>query len=158
MICPKLLQPENEDLPIVVTELGITIEVKLEQEEKAPAPIVITEFGMLIESISHPEKAYSPMETTVLGITAFLQPVISMLVDVSMIPLQLFLESYTAFPASTVICSMPLQYSNALPLIEVTELGMVNVPVKPAQLRKASSPIAVTELGIIRLPVRFSHQ
>ena len=49
------------------------------------------------------------MPVTVLGITVFLQPVINVFVDVSIIALQLFRESYTVFPDSTTIDVKPLQ-------------------------------------------------
>lgn len=54
-----------------MTELGISMEVKPMQ----------------------PLKAQSPISVTVLGITVFLQPAISVLVAVSIIALLLFLES-----------------------------------------------------------------
>ena len=69
------------------TELGMTIEVKLEQFENA----------------------LFPMEVTVLGITVFLQPITNSLMPVFMMALQLFRESYTVFPASTMIRSNLLQ-------------------------------------------------
>ena len=56
---------------MLVTELGIVIEVKPEQ----------------------PKKAHSPMLVTELGMTVFLHPAISVPVAVSIIALQLFLES-----------------------------------------------------------------
>ena len=42
----KPLQPEKAELPIEVTELGISTDVKLLQPEKAEPPIDLTEFGI----------------------------------------------------------------------------------------------------------------
>ena len=56
---------------MLVTELGIVIEVKPKQRAKAPSPMLVTELGM----------------------TVFLHHAISVPVAVSMIALQLFLES-----------------------------------------------------------------
>jgi hypothetical protein len=44
----RLLQSAKADLPIVVTAL-MKIEVRPEQAPKAPSPIVVTESGMVIE-------------------------------------------------------------------------------------------------------------
>ena len=66
------------------------------QLRKAPLPIVITELGIVTEVKSlQPKKALIPIEVTVLGIIVFLQPIINSLVLVSMMALQLSLESYT---------------------------------------------------------------
>ena len=43
----------------------------------------------------------------------------------------------------------PLQFTNASFPIDVTELGMVSVPVKPLQPLNACSPIDVIELGMM---------
>ena len=94
------------------------------------------------------ENASFAIEVTELGITVFLHPHISVLVADSTIALQLFLESYTVFPLSTLMVVMPLQPENALFPIEVTELGMV-IDVKPSQAWNARSPIEVTELGMV---------
>ena len=74
----------------------------------------------------------------------FLQPASKVFVAVSIIALQLSLESYLELPLSTTIDSKPLQPEKALPRIEVTELGMVTL-VKPLQSSKALSPIEVTK-------------
>ena len=97
-----------------------------------------------------PLKALSPIEVTELGMVVFLQPASKVLVAVSIIALQLSLESYLELPLSTTIDSKPLQPEKALPRIEVTELGMVTL-VKPLQSSKALSPIEVTELGMVTL-------
>ena len=64
-------QSENASSPMVVTELGIMMEVRLEQ----------------------PENALSPMEVTELGMAVFMQPAINVLVAVSIMALQLLRES-----------------------------------------------------------------
>ena len=51
-------------------------------------------------------------------------------------------------PASTFIDFSPVQSSNALSPIEVTELGMVT-EVNPVQPSNAEYPIEVTELGML---------
>ncbi len=38
--------------------------------------------------------------------------------------------------------------------MEVTEAGMVKLPVKPMQPLKAQSPMEVTEAGMVKLPVK----
>ena len=79
---------------------------------------------MLVSPVQ-PSKAYSPILVTLLGITLFLQPLISELV--SFIIKQLFSERYMTFPLSTVMF------------------------VSSAQLEKAYSPILVTLSGIVTL-------
>ena len=49
------------------------------------------------------------------------------------------------------------QFENALFPMLVTELGIVNVPIKPHPIN-AQSPIEVTELGISKEPLKLSHQ
>jgi hypothetical protein len=46
------------------------------------------------------------------------------------------------------------QLWKALSLIVVTELGMVNEPVKPLQFQKAPWPIVVKEFPRVREPVK----
>ena len=89
------------------------------------------------------------MEVTVLGMTVFLQPVIKVLDAVSMIALQLSRESYLLLPFSTTIDSKE-QYSNALLLMDVTELGIVML-VKPLHPPNALLPMVVTELPMVTL-------
>ena len=56
--------------PMLVTPLGIVIEVREEQAAKAPTPIFVTLLPMLTEvKEEHSEKAKSPMLVTLLGIT-----------------------------------------------------------------------------------------
>ena len=55
---------------------------------------MVTELGIVTEvSPVQPQKATKPIESTELGITVFLQPEIKLLVLVSIIALQLSLES-----------------------------------------------------------------
>ena len=70
---------------MLVTLLGMVIDVKLEQPSKAPAPMLVT----------------------LLGMTVFLHPAISVLVAVSIIALQFSRESQIVLPSSTIIDSKP---------------------------------------------------
>ena len=64
--------------------------------------MLVTLLGMLIDvSPEQLKKADEPMLVTLLGITVFLQPKIKVLEDVSIMALQLFLLSYTELFAST---------------------------------------------------------
>ena len=65
------MQPEKQDCPKLVTELGIVIEVKPVQTAKQEPPKLVTE----------------------LGIVVFLQPTIIVFEEVSIIALQFSLES-----------------------------------------------------------------
>ena len=65
------MQPEKQELPKLVTELGIVIEVKPAQPLKHQVPKLVTE----------------------LGIVVFLQPAIIVFEEVSIIALQFSLES-----------------------------------------------------------------
>lgn len=90
------VQPENADLPMLITEQGIEIDFSDVQREKADSPIKVTESGMVIDfnalhtwkvfllmeatwsgmtidiNRTQPLNAYSPIEATELGITTFL--------------------------------------------------------------------------------------
>ena len=69
-------------------------EVKPEQSMKARSPMFVTELGRVIEVKSDQfRKASSPILSIVLGILVFLHPAISVLVEVSIIALQLSRES-----------------------------------------------------------------
>ena len=65
------------------------------------------------------------MLVTLLGMTVVLQPIIRVLLNVSIIALQLLRESYVEFPLSTMIVFRPLQFANAKPSMFVTLLEMV---------------------------------
>lgn len=80
----------------------------------------------------HPLNAPSPIDVTLLGITVFLHPTINLLTLDLIIALQLFRESYTVFPSSTVMEINPLQPLNASSATVVTLLGML-IEVRPIQ-------------------------
>lgn len=88
------------------------------------------------------------MLVTVFGMTVFLQPATSLFVDVSMMALHPFLESYVLLLASTVIEEIDTVFVKALVPIDVTPLGIV-ISVNAEQSMKAPSPIAVTAFGIV---------
>ena len=74
--------------------MPIDTDVKPVQPLKAPPPMLATEFGISMEvKPVQPLKALFPILVTELGITVFMQPEISVLVEVSIIALQVFLES-----------------------------------------------------------------
>ena len=56
--------PKNALEPMVVTEGGITIDVRLEQLEKVLAWIIEIDFGITIDVTPELANADSPMETT----------------------------------------------------------------------------------------------
>ena len=87
VIAVRPVQYPNALGSMEITELGISIEVKLLQPLNALYPIVVTEFGM----------------------TVFLQPETNSLVLVLIMALQFSRESYTIFPGATMICSRPIQ-------------------------------------------------
>jgi hypothetical protein len=95
--------------PILVTDSGITMQVKL---LRAKAPL--------------------PMDVTELGITELLNPATSVLEAVSMIALQLSRESNVVFSLSTVTLVTPLQPAKAWRPIVFTELGIAKL-VSPVQ-------------------------
>ena len=105
--------------------------VKPLQLAKAQLPMEVTELGMvtLVKPLQ-PLKALSPIEVTELGMVVFLQPASKVFVAVSIIALQLSLESYLELPLSTTIDSKLVQPLNIKLPIEVTELGMETL-VKP---------------------------
>ena len=117
----KLLQPQNASLPMLVTEFGIVIPVKLLQPLNASLPMLVTEFG----------------------ITVFLQPATNLLVEVSIIALQLLRLLYTLLLLSTMILVKLLQSINTEAPMLVTESGIV-MPVKLLQCQNAELPILVT--------------
>ena len=69
----KEWQSEKADFPMLVTELGILMEVKELQYEKADSPILVTELGILMEvKERHKQKASYPMLVTSHPATLFL--------------------------------------------------------------------------------------
>ena len=130
-------QPKKAKFPIVVTLLGMVIELKLEQPLKASCPIDVTLVGITMDV--KPEqlaKAFIPIDDTPLGIIVFLQPVIRVFVEVSIIALQLLRESNFEFPPSTIIDVKPEQLLKAVDSIIFTLFGIV-MDVRPEQLAKA---------------------
>jgi len=66
----KPVQPKKADSPIVITELGIVMEVSPVQPEKARQPMDVTELGIVMEvSAVQRKKADSSIVVTDLGIT-----------------------------------------------------------------------------------------
>ena len=83
---------------------------KEEQPQNALSPIEVTLAGITIDFKEvQPLNALSPIEVTLSGMTVDLQPTSSLLVAVSMIPLQLSRESYTGLAGLTVIDSKEVQ-------------------------------------------------
>ena len=108
-------QPENAMSPMLVTPSGITILVSDEQPENAMSPMLVTPSGItILVSDEQPENALLPMLVTSLGITVFLQPLISVFVEVFIMALHPLRESYTLLPSATTIASSLLQPENAL--------------------------------------------
>ena len=64
----KELHPLKAFPPMLVTLLGMLMEVKLEQPEKVPYPMLVTPWPRVTEvKPEHPKKAYDPMLVTLLG-------------------------------------------------------------------------------------------
>ena len=79
---------------MIVTLLGIVMEVRPLQPENAYASMLVTLLGIEMEVSSvQPKKATNPILVTLLGIVVFLHPAINVLDDVSIIALQLLRES-----------------------------------------------------------------
>ena len=119
---------------MLVTLLGMVMEVRPEQPSNAHTPMLVTLLGMVMEV--RPEQwknALSPMLVTLLGILVLLQPDISSFVEVSMTALQLLRESYFLLLDSTLMEVRPEQPENKRTPILVTLLGMVT-EVRPEQL------------------------
>ena len=69
--------------PILVTELGMVMDVKLLQLWKQPLPKLVTELGMVMEvKLLQSSKQELPKLVTELGIWLFLHPAINSLVEV----------------------------------------------------------------------------
>ena len=95
---------------MLVTELGIVIEVRLEQLQKADFPMLVTEFGIIV----------------------FLHPTIKTLELVVIMALQSFLESNLLFSFSTIIeVKLKVFAKTKFPIL-VTEFGIVT-DVRPVQ-------------------------
>ena len=87
------------------------------------------------------------MLVTLLGMVEFMQPAINVLLSLSMIALQLSLESYLALLGATTIDVKLEQLRKATSPMLVTPLPMTT-EVKLEQLAKAELPMLVTLLGI----------
>ena len=88
-----------------------------------------------------------PIDVTLSGIIVSAQPVIKVLVEVSIIALQSSLESYTVFPSFTMIELKEVQLLKVKLPIEVTLSG-ITIELKEEQHSKAHLPIEVTLSGI----------
>lgn len=68
----KPVQPEKADPPIVVTEVGISMEVKPVQPENAITPISVTEDGisMAVKLVQPKKMAPPPIRVTELPIVS----------------------------------------------------------------------------------------
>ena len=111
--------------------------------------MLVTELGMLMDvREEQPLNALSPMLVTELGIVVDWHPAIRVLVAVSIIALQFSRESYIVLPLSTTMEVREVQPLNApLPML-VTELGMV-MEVREEHIENAPLPMLVTELGMV---------
>jgi len=143
------VQPSKAWLPMLVTFLGIVIEVRPLQLLKAAAPMPVTLSGIKMEvRLVQLEKAEEPMLVTLFGIVVFGQPAIRVFVPVSIIALQLSRESYTLFSDSTTMEFKLLQPPKALKPMLVTLSGMVK-EVRLMQPENADVPMLVTLLGMV---------
>ena len=88
---------------MLVTLLGIVMEVRPEQQMKAEIKMIVTELGMVVDW----------------------HPAIRVLEAVSIMALQFSRESYIVLPLSTTMEVREEQPENALRPMLVTELGMV---------------------------------
>ena len=88
------------------------------------------------------------MLVTLLGIVVFLHPAIRVFELVSIMALQLSLESYLLLPASTLMEVRLVQPKNVHPPMLVTLLGMV-MEVRLEQRVNAYRPMLVTLLGMV---------
>ena len=118
------------------------------QFKKTLFPILVTLIGILMEVRPvQPLKAPRPMLATLLGIMVFWHPAINSFVTVSTIALQLFLESYLGLSSSTFMEAKPVQPLKTLSPMLVTLLG-IPMEVRTVQPSKALRPMLVTLLGI----------
>lgn len=90
------VRPElaNASSPILVTLLGMLMEVRFEHPENAVQLIFVTLLGMIIEvRFLHPENAALPILVTLLGISVYSHPLTSVLSLLRIIASQSFLLS-----------------------------------------------------------------
>lgn len=110
--------------------------------------MLVTLLGIVIEMIElQPEKAFFPILVTLLGMMVNTHPNIRVLSDFRMMALQLFLLSYTLLPFSTSIyCNE--QSENAFVSIFVTLLGIV-IEERALQPRNAFWRMPITPFEIV---------
>ena len=91
----------------------MSILIKLVQPLKALWPMVVTVLGMEIEvRLVSPENAEVPISMTDKGIIVFLHPAIKVLEAVSIMALQLLRESYFGLPLATIMLLSSPQFLN----------------------------------------------
>lgn len=144
----NFVHSEKAELPIEVKVWGRSTDINPLQYKKAPISIETTPSGIFMELIVViPVKAYFPMDVTPFGIIVALHPDIRVLVFVSIMALQLSLESKVTLALSTIIERRELQLEKALsPIKDVLEPILSEVIL--LQPEKALRPISVTLLGI----------
>ena len=103
--------------------------------------------GMVISVKGMYDKEKLPKAVTLLGMMVVLQPLIRVLVAVSMMALQLYLLSYTVFPVSTTMVSSNTLLEKAYSRICVTDCGMYTEVMSESQAN-AERPINVIVLGM----------
>ena len=129
--------------------LSTVIDSREEQPLKQLDPKYVTEDGMVIDVREvQSQKQLNPKLVTEDGMTVVLHPRIILLVDVSIIALQLSRESYTLLFLSTVIDSREEQPLKQESPKLVTEDGM-SMDVRDLQPLKHLSPKLVTEDGMV---------
>ena len=95
------------------------------QPEKAFFPIDVTVLGMVtVCSPTQPLNAAKPIALMVFGMTVFAQPVIRVPLLVSMIALQSPVELYFSLPSSTMMLSRLGQLEKGFVPIDVTDFGI----------------------------------
>ena len=144
----NFVHSEKAELPIEVKVWGRSTDINPLQYKKAPISIETTPSGIFMELIVViPVKAYFPMDVTPFGIIVALHPDIRVLVFVSIMALQLSLESKVTLALSTIIERRELQLEKTLsPIKDVLEPILSEVIL--LQPEKALRPISVTLLGI----------
>ena len=108
---------------MLVTELGIVMEVRAEQTLNAPSPMLVTELGMVVDW----------------------HPAIRVLEAVATVAVQFSRESFTVAPLSSAREVREEQFSNALLPMLVTVLGRM-MAVREEHSSNEDHPMLVTEL------------
>ena len=111
VIVVRPVQPEKALFPMLVTPSGSVMDVKPVQSLKTLSPILVNPSGSVMEVRPvQPQKASLSMLVTSSGIIVVLHPAINVLVEVSMIALQLSRESYTVLLELTMMKSTLISY------------------------------------------------